>query len=57
MTPEMFKYIGAGLATFGFVGSGIGLGTIFGNYFPGSIPQPGVCTEVPDLAVRRLRAG
>ena len=32
MTPEMFKYIGAGLATFGFVGSGIGLGTIFGNY-------------------------
>ena len=33
MTLEMFKALGAGLATMGFIGAGIGLGTIFGNYF------------------------
>ena len=47
MTPEMFKYIGAGLATFGFVGSGIGPGTIFGNYLRAVSRNPASAPKFP----------
>ena len=35
------KYIGAGLATIAFVGSGVGIGTVFGNYISGALRNPG----------------
>lgn len=35
------KYIGAGLATIAFVGSGVGIGVVFGNYISGSLRNPG----------------
>jgi F-type H+-transporting ATPase subunit c len=35
------KQIGAGLATIAFVGSGVGIGTVFGNYIAGALRNPG----------------
>lgn len=35
------KYIGAGLATIAFVGSGVGIGVVFGNYISGALRNPG----------------
>jgi F-type H+-transporting ATPase subunit c len=35
------RFIGAGLATIAFVGSGIGIGVVFGNYISGSLRNPG----------------
>ncbi len=34
------KYIGAGLATMGVIGAGIGLGVLFGNYLAGALRNP-----------------
>ncbi len=34
------KYIGAGLATMGVIGAGIGLGVLFGNFLSGSLRNP-----------------
>ena len=34
------KYIGAGLATIGLGGAGIGVGHIFGNYLAGALRNP-----------------
>ncbi|ESQ76795.1 F0F1 ATP synthase subunit C [Asticcacaulis sp. AC402] len=34
------KYIGAGLASFGLIGAGIGLGILFGNYYAGALRNP-----------------
>ena len=34
------KYIGAGLATLGMIGAGIGLGVLFGNYYVGALRNP-----------------
>ena len=31
------KYIGAGLATMGLIGAGVGLGVLFGNYLASAI--------------------
>jgi F-type H+-transporting ATPase subunit c len=41
MEVEAAKQIGAGLATIAFVGSGIGIGTVFGNYILGALRNPG----------------
>jgi F-type H+-transporting ATPase subunit c len=32
MELQAAKYIGAGLATIGLAGAGVGIGTVFGNY-------------------------
>jgi F-type H+-transporting ATPase subunit c len=34
------KYIGAGLATMGVIGAGIGLGVLFGNFLAGALRNP-----------------
>lgn len=34
------RYIGAGLATLGMIGAGIGLGILFGNYLNGALRNP-----------------
>ncbi|MCR6661408.1 MAG: F0F1 ATP synthase subunit C [Asticcacaulis sp.] len=34
------KYIGAGPATLGMIGAGIGLGILFGNYYVGALRNP-----------------
>ena len=36
----MGKYIGAGLATMGLGGAGIGVGTIAGNFLSGALRNP-----------------
>lgn len=40
MDPVSAKYIGAGLATLGLIGAGIGLGVLFGNYLNGALRNP-----------------
>ena len=40
MDVEAAKYIGAGLATLGMIGSGIGIGLIFGNFLAGATRNP-----------------
>ncbi len=40
MDAEAAKLIGAGLATVGMGGAGIGLGLIFGNYLLGAMRNP-----------------
>jgi F-type H+-transporting ATPase subunit c len=39
------KQIGAGLATIAFVGSGIGIGVVFGNYISGALRNPGAASS------------
>lgn len=41
MDVQAAKFIGAGLATIAFVGSGIGIGVVFGNYIAGALRNPG----------------
>ena len=40
MDPVSAKYIGAGLATMGLIGAGVGLGVLFGNYLSAAIRNP-----------------
>ena len=40
MDAAAAKYIGAGLATLGMIGAGIGVGTIFGNFLSGALRNP-----------------
>jgi F-type H+-transporting ATPase subunit c len=40
MDPESAKLIGAGLATMGMIGAGVGLGVLFGNYLQAAIRNP-----------------
>ena len=40
MEPDAARLIGAGLATLGMGGAGIGLGLLFGNYLQASIRNP-----------------
>ena len=35
------KYIGAGLASIALVGSGVGIGLVFGNFLSGALRNPG----------------
>ena len=40
MDAEAAKYIGAGLATLGMIGSALGVGNIFGNFLAGALRNP-----------------
>jgi F-type H+-transporting ATPase subunit c len=40
MDPSAAKLIGAGIATIGMGGAGIGVGLIFGNYLAAAIRNP-----------------
>jgi F-type H+-transporting ATPase subunit c len=40
MDASAAKLIGAGLATMGMIGAGIGVGTIFGNFLSGALRNP-----------------
>ncbi len=35
-----YRYTGAGLATLGMIGAGIGVGVIFGNFLSGALRNP-----------------
>ena len=41
MDAEAAKYVGAGLATLGMIGAGIGVGTIFSGFLQGALRNPG----------------
>ena len=40
MEAEAGKMIGAGLATLGMIGAGIGVGNIFGSFLSGALRNP-----------------
>jgi F-type H+-transporting ATPase subunit c len=40
MDAEAAKNVGAGLATLGMIGAGIGVGNIFGNFLNGALRNP-----------------
>lgn len=46
MEVEAAKLIGAGLATIGVAGAGVGIGTIFGQYVSGSMRNPAAAPKV-----------
>ena len=41
MDPAAAKLIGAGIATMGLIGAGIGMGVLFGNFLSAAIRNPG----------------
>lgn len=46
------KQIGAGLATLGMIGAGIGVGNIFGNFLSGALRNPSAAaTQIGNLFV------
>ena len=46
MEIESARLIGAGLATIGVAGAGVGLGIIFGQYVSGSMRNPAAAPKV-----------
>ena len=40
MEAEAAKFIGAGLATLGMIGAGLGVGNIFGSFLEGALRNP-----------------
>ncbi|PPR27993.1 MAG: ATP synthase subunit c [Alphaproteobacteria bacterium MarineAlpha9_Bin2] len=46
MEIESAKLIGAGLATIGVAGAGVGIGIIFGQYVSGSMRNPAAAPKV-----------
>ena len=40
MDVQAARYIGAGLATMGLIGAGVGLGVLFGNFLAAAIRNP-----------------
>ena len=45
MEAEAAKYIGAGLATLGMIGSGVGVGAIFAGFLQGALRNPGAAAS------------
>jgi len=45
-TYEAAKLIGAGLATIGVAGAGVGIGTIFGHYVSAGIRNPAAAPKM-----------
>jgi F0F1-type ATP synthase membrane subunit c/vacuolar-type H+-ATPase subunit K len=46
MDVEAAKLIGAGLATIGVAGAGVGIGTIFGHYVSAGIRNPAAAPKM-----------
>lgn len=46
MEIESAKLIGAGLATIGVAGSGVGIGTIFGQFVSGGLRNPAAAPKM-----------
>ena len=46
MDIEAAKLIGAGLATIGVAGAGVGIGTIFGQYVAGGMRNPAAAPKM-----------
>ena len=46
MNPEAAKLIGAGLATLGMIGAGIGVGNIFGSFLTGALRTPSAVDHI-----------
>ena len=46
MEVEAAKLIGAGLATIGVAGAGVGIGTIFGQYVAGGMRNPAAAPKM-----------
>ena len=52
MDAEAAKYIGAGLATLGMIGSALAVGNIFGNFLAGALRTPAAAaSQVGNLFV------
>jgi len=52
MDAEAAKYLGAGLATLGMIGSAIGVGNIFANFLNGALRNPSAAaSQVGNLFV------
>ncbi|MCW5724640.1 MAG: F0F1 ATP synthase subunit C [Maricaulaceae bacterium] len=49
MEAEAAKLIGAGLATLGFIGAGIGVGNIFGNFLSAAIRNPAAAPKMQPI--------
>lgn len=45
MDAHAAKLIGAGLATLGMIGAGIGVGNIFGQYLAGALRNPSAASS------------
>ena len=46
MEPEAAKFIGAGLATLGMIGAGLGVGQVWSNYFNALARNPAAKDEI-----------
>jgi F-type H+-transporting ATPase subunit c len=46
MEPEAAKLIGAGLATLGMIGAGLGVGQVWSNYFNALARNPAAKQEI-----------
>jgi F-type H+-transporting ATPase subunit c len=51
MLLKAAKYIGAGLATIGLAGAGVGIGTVFGDLILGISRNPSLKDELFKLAI------
>ena len=49
MDPAAAKLIGAGLATLGMIGSGIGVGVIFSGFLQGATRNPSAAGQFTNL--------
>jgi F-type H+-transporting ATPase subunit c len=51
MILQAAKFIGAGLATIGLAGAGVGIGTVFGAFILGTARNPSLKDELQKIAI------
>jgi len=51
MLLQASKFIGAGLATIGLAGAGVGIGTVFGAFILGTARNPSLKDELQKIAI------
>jgi F-type H+-transporting ATPase subunit c len=51
MLLQAAKFIGAGLATIGLAGAGVGIGTVFGAFILGTARNPSLKDELQKIAI------